>query len=77
MEITGTFVALIPIVIALVGVAKGVGLSTQYAPIFAIILGILGAVGLSGLSFPVALSGIVVGLSAMGLYSGTKTTVKG
>ncbi len=77
MEITGTFVALVPIVMALVEIVRNIGLKTQYAPLLAVILGVLGACGLGGFSFPIALSGIVVGLSASGLYSGVKTTVQG
>lgn len=78
MEVTsGSFVVLIPIIVALVGIAKGLGLKTQYAPVLGVVLGVVGVIGLDGSSFVNALSGIVAGLSALGLYSGTKTTVQG
>ena len=78
MEITsGSFVILIPVIVALVGIAKNLGLKTKYAPVVGVILGVIGVCGLEGSSFVNALSGIVAGLSALGLYSGAKTTVKG
>ena len=77
MEITGTFVILVPIIMALVQVIRGLGLDVRFAPVAAIALGIVGAVGLDVFSFSTVLSGIVVGLTASGIYSGVKTTVKG
>lgn len=70
--ITPFTLALIPVVTGLVEVVKGAGLPSRFAALAAIVLGI-------GLSFLVAdglpaiiIGGIVVGLSASGLYSGTK-----
>ncbi len=77
MEVTGQFLLLIPVITALVSVFKRAGLASKYAPLLAVVLGILGALGLAGPTFLVALSGIVAGLSAVGLYSGTKTTIRG
>lgn len=77
MEVSAQFVVLVPIVMALVSIAKNVGLPNQYAPLVAILFGAIGTVGLAVFDFPTVLNGIVVGLTASGLYSGVKTTVKG
>lgn len=67
---------LVPIVIALVQVARKMGLPTRYAPLLAIVFGAAGTVGLGVIDFPTVLQGIVVGLTASGLYSGVNTTLK-
>jgi hypothetical protein len=74
--LTPQVLALVPIVIGLVAVIKKVGLNTRYLPVVALILGMLGVVGLEGISATALIGGIVVGLSASGLYSGTKAVVK-
>lgn len=68
-------VVLVPIVIALTSLFK-IYLGSRWAPLIALVLGIAGA-----FLFPTAtlgvtiISGIVIGLTASGLYSGVKTTV--
>ena len=69
-------VAMVPLILALVQVAKMLNLPNKWAPILSIGIGIV-------LSFLFAhenpdltdniLAGIIYGLSASGLYSGTKT----
>ena len=61
-------------VVALVEVSKRAGVSSRYAPLMSIFLGVLGVWAYTGQTE--WLSGIVLGLSAAGLYSGVKTTVK-
>lgn len=76
MEIlTAGLLFLVPVVIGLVAVLRTAGLPVRVAPLTAIVLGILGAVALQGFSAAVVIAGIVIGLSASGLYSGTKTTI--
>jgi len=76
MEIVSTsFLALIPVVVGLVQVAKKIGLRGKYAPIVAILFGIGGSFLLGGSWTEVILAGVIVGLSSSGLYSGTKSTV--
>jgi hypothetical protein len=66
----------IAVVIGLLEVVKIAGLPTRFVPLSGLILG-------SGISFLfpaetiglTILSGLVIGLSACGLYSGVKTTV--
>jgi hypothetical protein len=77
MEIVNaSFLALIPVVVGLVHVVRKVGLSTKYAPVVSLAFGVVCAYLVGGSATTVIISGIVVGLSASGLYSGTKTTVE-
>lgn len=69
---------IIPVIIGLVEVAKRVGLNGKYCPILAVALGIgfswlRTSVGFGGL----LLTGVISGLSAVGLYSGVKNTFEG
>ena len=71
-----TVLTVIPVIIALVQVAKGLGLASKWAPVLAILLGV-GLLALVELSLPVTIiGGILAGLSASGLYSGTKSVVE-
>ena len=77
-EIAG--VAVVPLIVGLVEVAKGLGLSGRWAPLLALGLGL--AVGLgahAALGVPggaawtqATLSGLAFGLAASGLYSGAR-----
>lgn len=71
-------VALIPATMGLVEVAKSAGLPSKYAPIVSLAVGTcLGiATSLDNIGRGVIV-GIAIGLSASGLYSGTKTLTKG
>lgn len=81
MEIVTTL-ATIPAIIALVTLAKDLGLRSTFAPILAILLGValalfdLFALGNTEISVQVVLqsigTGIVLGLSAAGLYDGAR-----
>lgn len=61
----------IPAVIALVEALKHSGMSTKYAPISAIVIGILFGIVLGSW-----VGGLVLGLAASGLYSGARELVK-
>lgn len=76
MEITTTFLVLVPVVLGLVEGIKQMGVSTKFSPLFSLILGVLGVYLLGNfvISGPLILEGIVVGLTAAGLYSGAKKT---
>lgn len=65
---------LVPVLVGLVAVLKKLGLASRLLPLTALLLG-------TGMIFlfdynPKWLEGVVLGLSAVGLYSGTKNTVK-
>lgn len=70
---------LVAVVIGLTEVGKNIGLPTRYAPLLAIACGIVGTIGLSffELTATTIIVGIVVGLTACGLYSTHQTTILG
>ena len=79
-------VPLVALIVALVELAKQtMGLDSQYAPLTAVALGIMLAVGIQvstlfpefGTWFQVVVLGMVAGLLACGIYSGTKATMGG
>lgn len=76
MEYAG--IAIIPLLIGILEVFKKVGLKEKYIPIFSVALGIFIGIGLFGNGdLKVGLvQGIFIGLSAVGLYSGTKNTLE-
>lgn len=77
MEITD--VVVIPVIIAIVEVLKKVGMPVKLAPIVDIILGLIaGFVYIAPQDPKLAVFyGLVMGLTATGLYSATKNTYQG
>lgn len=69
---------IIPVIIAIIEVLKGLGLPKRFAPLISLIFGILA--GIFYLDHPELkvriFQGIVYGLSAAGLYSGAKNTLE-
>ncbi|NLU50768.1 MAG: hypothetical protein GXX09_10270 [Syntrophomonadaceae bacterium] len=73
-------VVAIPVINALVGIAKLAGLKKRYCPILAVILGIAMGLGVRGPNedlFMAGLKGVIIGLSAVGLYSGGRNVLRG
>lgn len=69
------FLGAVPIVLGLVQGFKGLGLPSKFAFLVSIALGI-GLVALTGATLPATvIGGLLVGLSASGLYSGVKSVV--
>lgn len=75
MDITNEFLALVPIVLGVTQVAKMTGLSRRYMPLVSLILGVIGAVSLGAFDATGVMQGVVVGLSASGLWSGGKAVL--
>jgi hypothetical protein len=77
MEMIFNFSVAVAVIIGLVEVVKRIGLPSKFAPLVSVILG----VGFSFI-FPgetiglTILFGVVTGLTACGLYSGTKATIQ-
>lgn len=72
-------VALIPLILGLVSMIKGFNIPKRYLPVISLFLGLL--VGIFYV-YPHdikggIISGLMLGLSASGLYSSTKNIVKG
>ena len=64
--------ALVPIIMGLIELLKRVGIPKRYTPLFAVLIGIA-----PDDPKKAVLLGIVLGLSSIGLYSGTKNTYEG
>jgi len=81
MEIIITTPLIIAIIIGLVEVFKKVGLNKKFAPILSVILGLVASfLVIYFVDTPVLnaiIGGIIIGLSATGLYSGVKNTTEG
>lgn len=75
MQLSASSLALVPVVVGLVAVAK-IYIDSRYAPLLSLVLGVAGA-----FLFPAAtagntiLVGLLIGLTASGLYSGAKATL--
>jgi hypothetical protein len=67
----------VPVILALVEVAKRTGLPNKYAPVLSVVLGVV-FVGIWGDSVltDALFEGLVTGLTASGLYSGVKAQMK-
>ena len=76
MEYAG--IAIIPLLIGLLEVFKKLGLNDKYVPIFSVVLGIGTGIALfsEGDLATGIIQGAFIGLSAVGLYSGTKNTLE-
>ena len=76
MEFTVYDIALVPIIVLLVEVIKRLGLPKRILPILNIFLGLIAAfVYITNDPKEAVLIGLVMGFSAMGLWSGAKNTV--
>ena len=71
-------VALIPLIIGVVQVLKTIGLKKKYLPLAALLLGLAGGIFYiyPGDLKAGVIIGIMMGLSASGLYSGTKNALE-
>lgn len=69
-------VAFAGLIVGLVQVAKNMGLKNEFAPILAIVLGVGLSFLTTGTIAEKIIGGVVVGLSAVGLYSGAKATAQ-
>lgn len=78
MEFQAYDIALVPIIIALVGIIAKAGLNVRFQPAVALALGLAGGFIYIAPDDPkqAVLVGIVMGLSAIGAYSGVKNTVQ-
>lgn len=71
----GEGVGLMAIVMGLTGVLKLLKIPSRFLPLCALVLAIVGQGLMAGFSSTSIFTGIVVGLSASGLYSGSKATL--
>lgn len=67
----------VPVIIAVVELIKQYGLPSKYAPLLALLLGLaVSFFSAQTVSIEAGLEGLVLGLSASGLYSGGKVMLK-
>ncbi len=75
MNITINFAVLSGITLGITELIKKIGIDTKWAPLISIITGV-GLAWLAGYKMPnFIFAGLVMGLTASGLYSGTKKTI--
>lgn len=68
---------LIPILVGLVEVIKQAGINERYIPIISIALGLIIGIIFTGLDIKEGIiTGLQLGLAAIGLYSGTKNVAR-
>jgi drug/metabolite transporter (DMT)-like permease len=78
MEFTTYDVAIIPLIVALVGVLGKFGLTARWQPLAALVLGLAGGFVYVAPEDPkkAVLVGLVMGLSSIGTFSGVKNTIQ-
>lgn len=74
---TDTFLVLVAVITGLTEGVKRAGLSSRYAPLVSIAIGMVCTYFFVGKGADILLQGVVASLTASGLYSGVKTTVAG
>ena len=84
MDITlvaGSGITGVVLVVALVQVAKSLGLNSSYAPIFSLVLGLVVSISYAyfngGITYASIIIGLVIGLSGVGAWSTTSNTLQG
>lgn len=76
LSLSPVSIALIPVVLAVTQIVKSFLSDSRLVPLISIILGVAAsfAVPHTDAAFYVALQGVLIGLSASGLFSGVKAT---
>lgn len=73
IQLSGVALVLVPIVVALTSITKTFIQDSRFYPVVALVLGVVGALVLIPGSIAVSsVTGIVIGLTAAGVYSGAK-----
>lgn len=71
-------VVLVPLLIGILEMVKNLGIDNKYIPAISVVLGVVSGFALNGFTNPTEsiYTGIAIGLSAVGLYSGAKNTLQ-
>lgn len=75
MEATLQIGALVTIIAAICEALKYAIGSSRWIPLFSVVIGLIGAYFIGGVSFLSTASGVVLGLSTTGLYGVVKTSI--
>ena len=76
MELTPQFAVIVPVILGVVQVAKIAGLPSKWAPLLSVLCGVSVALLVDGVTVESGFLGVLAGLSASGLWSGTKATMR-
>ncbi|MGE5417079.1 MAG: hypothetical protein ACM3UZ_10000 [Acidobacteriota bacterium] len=71
-------VVIIPVINGLAEVMKRAGLPNKFVPLLAVVMGLAAGIFLRDMGEPIApaiIEGLVMGLSAVGMYSGTRNVL--
>ncbi len=74
IQISPVLLGLIPVVMALVQMVKNLGMDSKFAPVLSVLLGLGFSFLVGGPVLTVVIGGLVLGLTACGLYAGGKAT---
>ena len=73
-------IAVIPVIVAVIELAKMLGFPKKHAPILAVALGLAASYGLQYYGdtaiYEATVQGLIAGLAAVGLYSGAKNEIE-
>ena len=77
-DITIGNVAIVPLIIGILEMFKKLGLDNKYIPTLSVIFGVVSGFAFNGFTNPIEsiYTGVAIGLSAVGLYSGAKNTLQ-
>lgn len=75
MDIQSIDMLIIPVVVGMTEIFKQFVDDSRFYPVFSIVIAAITMVSVAGFSVENLIQGILFGLSACGLYSGTKATV--
>lgn len=78
MDFTAYDIAVVPVIVALVALAGQLGVPSRWLPAVSLFLGLVAGFVYIAPSDPkqAALVGVVMGLAAIGAWSGTKNTIQ-
>lgn len=77
MDNLEALVVIAPLIIGVIEALKRAGLPDRFAPLVALALGAGLGLAMLGVTVEAGISGVVAGLMAVGLYSGTRATMRG
>mgnify|MGYP007080381138 CR=1 FL=1 len=75
MELNTTFVILVALSMGITEVFKQTGLKSKYASLSALLIGVMGAMLISGYSSASLIEGLIAGMTASGVWSQVKATL--
>ena len=75
MDTAASITAIVIIILAVCEASKRAGLPSRFAPLLAVIIGLVAALPFGGISFLSIASGVILGLATTGGYRVVKTSI--